>query len=82
MPSRFHRVAVQGAGRQDTQADINHRIAARHAGEQAVRERAERFPVLTANNAQAAIDWQKQRLRELMAPINAAWHEAQQGARR
>lgn len=67
--------------RPDTAADVSYRIAARAAGEQAVRERAERFPQLTAENAGEALAWQESRLRELMAPVEAAWRFAQSRTR-
>lgn len=60
--------------RPDTRADIDHRIATRAAGEQAVQERKAKFPMLTATNAEEALAWQEARLRELMAPINARWY--------
>lgn len=63
--------------RQATAADAEHTIAARAAGEQAVREREAKFPTLTAENAGEAMAWQEARLRELMAPIDARWRSAQ-----
>lgn len=79
MPSKFHRSI--GRERTDTQADVDHRIAARAAGERAVREREAKFPTLGAENVQEAMDWQEARLRELMAPIDARWSDAR-GRRR
>ena len=79
MPSKFHRSI--GRPRPVTQADIDHRVAARAAGEQVVRERGAKFPTLTADNAGEAMAWQEERLRELMAPIDARWHDSSKARR-
>ena len=49
----------------ETPARAEERKRHRAACEQALREREARFPVLTAENADEAIRWQEQRIREL-----------------
>ena len=50
----------------ESPAMVSWRIRFKAAAEQAVRERESRFPVLTAENAQEAIEWQGKRIDELM----------------
>lgn len=50
---------------EDTAEQVAERIRHRAACEQALREREERFPVLTAENAREAIAWQDARIAEL-----------------
>ena len=51
----------------DAPGAVAARIAYRKAAERAVREREERYPVLTAENAAEAIRWQAERIRALLA---------------
>jgi hypothetical protein len=52
--------------RADTDEAIAERISHRAACERAVREREDRFPVLTPENAVEAIAWQTARITELL----------------
>ena len=49
----------------ETPARADERRRLRKIGEQVEHERLERYPVLTADNAQEAMDWQAARLAEL-----------------
>jgi hypothetical protein len=51
-------------GHRDTAGDIAERVTARAAGEQAIREREERYPVLTTENAREAMAFQERRIAE------------------
>lgn len=53
----------------DTREQVAERVRHRAASERAVKEREERFPVLTAENARAAMDWQEARIKELEAEL-------------
>lgn len=52
--------------RKDTTADIDWRKRHNAALAQAVQDRKERYPVLTTENAEDAINYQEQRIKELM----------------
>ena len=66
-------IDIQRAGwRKDTPADVAQRVARRRAGELAVADRQARFPVLTAENADEAIEFQTARERHHMAALSAA----------
>jgi len=66
-------IDLQRAGwRKDTPADIAWRLNARKAGELACADRAAKFPVLTAENADEAIEYQTARERHHMAALSAA----------
>lgn len=58
---------MRGDLRRDAPGAVAERTARRLAGEQAVRDREARFPVLTPENAAQAIAWQENRQRELEA---------------
>lgn len=53
-------------GRPDTAETIAERLRHREACAQAVREREQRFAVLTAENVAEAIAWQEARIAELL----------------
>jgi hypothetical protein len=52
--------------RPDSAEEVVERRLRRAAGEQAVKERQEKFPVLTAENADEAIRFQEARIQALM----------------
>jgi len=52
--------------RRDTPEEIAWRFRQRAASEQIHRERAERYPVITADNLDEALAWQERRFEELM----------------
>lgn len=54
------------ADRPCTPEQIAERIAYRKAAEQAIRERQERFPVLTGENFDEAAEWQERRIQQLI----------------
>jgi hypothetical protein len=64
MPSKFHRDI--GRPTTDTPAIIAERVRYRAACERANRETTERWPVLSADNVKAALDWQEARIKELL----------------
>jgi hypothetical protein len=55
---------------QDTPEQVAERRRYHAAAEQAVHERAQRFPILTAENAAEAIAWQEARIKELIKGEN------------
>ncbi len=57
-------------GPPDTSDTIAERIRYRAVAEQAVREREERYPILTAENAADAMKWQEARIRELLSRVS------------
>jgi len=54
-----------GNGEPDTNAQVEERVRARAACDQAHRETLEKFGTITAENADEAIAWQEARMREL-----------------
>jgi hypothetical protein len=62
-----------GLGQRDrsTAAEVQFRLRLPALAAQVCQERAERFPVLTADNAQAALDWQARRLALLEGELRA-----------
>ena len=52
--------------RPDTKQDIEDRLLRRWAGEQACKDREDRYPTLDADNAREALDYQTRREQELL----------------
>jgi hypothetical protein len=71
--SRRHYQAVSPA--RDTQAQIMERRIQRRASELGRADREQKYPELTAGNAQDAIDYQEQRMRFYAYALRA--HEAE-----
>ena len=63
---RTMRSLIQAKNRPDDPETVEYRTRFLSASRQAQRETAERFPTITPDNAQAAIDYQEMRIRELM----------------
>jgi len=66
MGKRTIRALQLAKQRRDTPEEIAHRLKYRAAYEQATAEAAERYPVLTAENVAAAIEWKERRIDELL----------------
>ena len=54
----------------DAAETIAERVRYRQAAEKAVREREEKYPILTQENAAEAIAWQEKRIQEILKETN------------
>lgn len=60
---------IRANTRPDTELEIHYRKLNRIACDQGVKEREERYPTLTPENAQEAIDFQTRRIAEIYSEL-------------